>query len=80
MKVISAHLDEHERLFLIESDGCRLGPPQVTLAELPAGTCDEIVDALLRLQPFVNVIVTREHHLHPVLDEQRLEQDPYIHV
>jgi hypothetical protein len=39
---------------------------------------DEVVDAVLWLDALVDVIVTGEHDLHTVLDEQRLEPRPDV--
>ena len=50
------------------------GPPtDVALPQLAGGAAGEVVDALLRLEPLVEVLVPGEHHVDAVLDEQRLD-------
>ena len=44
----------------------------VASAKLPAGSGNEIVDSLLRLDSFVNVIVTGQHDVHAVLQKDWL--------
>src|SRR3712207_7897092 len=46
---------------------------RVALPELPAGTRDEVVDALLRLDALVEVLVTGEDDVEAVADEERLD-------
>ena len=43
------------------------------LAQLGRGAGDDVGDALLRLDPLVEVLVAGEHHVDAVSQEQRLE-------
>ena len=77
---VADDLGRQERLILIESRCGRVGLLQVSLAQLPARAGDEVIDAALWLQPFVDVVMTGEDDLHAVLDQQRLDQDAEIDV
>src|SRR5687768_5794656 len=63
----AAHLHQHETSILVERSGSGGGGGDAALA-LTAGAGDKVGDALLRVQPFVDVIVAREHHVHSMPD------------
>ena len=52
--------------------------PDVAPTQLAARPVDEVRDALLRLDAFVDVVVAGEHDVDAVLDEQRLEDDAQL--
>ena len=52
----------------------------VAFAQLAGRAGGEIVDPALRIHPFVEVLVPREHDVHAVLHEQRLDQLPQIEL
>src|SRR5262245_19266930 len=78
MEVVSRDLDEREGVVLIEVRGGEARWPNVPPAELTARSVDEIRNALLRLDPLVDVVVAREHDVDTVLDEQGLECDAQV--
>ena len=78
--LVAGDLHQHERLVLIEAGGGHRRRLQVALAQLPARALDEIGDALLRLDPLVDVLVAREHDADAVPHEQRLEQHAQLDV
>ena len=70
---VAGDLDEHEGP--VFGEGCgrhrrwrHAAPPQ-----LPAGSFDEVGDALLRLDALVEVLVPGEDDVHAVADQQRLD-------
>ena len=71
-KIVASNLIEHEAAILIEP--CRRvdRPLQIALAKLARGSGHEIVDALLRVEALVNVIVSGVDDVHAVSDEQGL--------
>ena len=49
-------------------------------AKLAAGTRDEVVDPLLWLEPFIEVVVPLEHDADVLVQEHRLERFPQSKV
>src|SRR5258706_10850878 len=77
-ELVARHLDQHEAAILIELRRRKIRSPYVALPQLAAGTRHEVRDALLRLDAFIDVVVTGEDHVDAVLDEQRLERHAQI--
>jgi hypothetical protein len=73
-------LNEHERLVLVVERRRRRRGPQVAPPQLPARPGDEMRDALSVAQPFVDVVVSREHDVDAVLGQQRFERHAQRHV
>ena len=80
MKVIAGNLDEHEGLVLVEARGREVRALKIALPQLAAGPGDEVMDAALRLQTLVHMVVTGEHDLDAEFQKQRLEQHPKVNV
>src|SRR5687767_10542235 len=60
---------DEKGLILIEPSRGDRRRGQATLPELAARADDEVRDALLRLDPLVDVFVAREHDVDAVIDE-----------
>ena len=76
---VAVDLDEHEALFGIEAlGGHRRRADDVAGAQLGRAAGREVVDALLRLEPLVEVLVAGEDDVEVVLDEQRLDDRPQV--
>ena len=71
-------LHQHEALILIEVGGGLLRRAHVAPPQLPPCARDEIDNAALRLQTFVDVIVTLEHDVDAMLDEDRFQEDAQV--
>src|SRR5215471_1726667 len=78
-QVSPGDLDQHEALILIETRGLELGPHDVAAAQLAACALDEVVDPLLWIQAFVEVLVPREDDGDAVPNEERLEDNTQLH-
>src|SRR5262245_42504308 len=73
-------LDQHEVVAGVEAFGSEVGPPHVPFAQLRGAARDEVVDALLRLDALVEVLVPGENDIDAVLEKERLEQHPQLHI
>src|SRR5688572_1932711 len=72
VQLVAAHFHQHETPILVERGGGCGGGHDAALA-LTARAGDEIGDALLRVQTFVDVVVARERHVDSMPDQNRLE-------
>lgn len=70
---VARDFDQHERAIPVESDLRQRALREIAASQLRGSALDEVVDALLRLHAFIEVLVAREHDVHAVLHEQRLE-------
>src|SRR4029453_14402050 len=69
---VLAELRENEAEVGVESC-CRQRPfPDVALSQLRRPSFDEVMDPVLRLDSFVEVLMSGENDVHPVLDEEWL--------
>src|SRR5262249_51797124 len=72
-------LDQHKALILIEASGFVLRPHDVAAPELPPRAFNEVVDALLRREPLVEMLVAGENNGHTVPEKERLEDDTQVY-
>ena len=81
VELVAVDLGGEERVIGVEADLRQAAlPVDVAPTELPAGSGDEVDDALLRLDPLVEVIVTGEHDADARLQKQRLEHGRQVGV
>ena len=74
VQLVAVDLRDQERLLVSNADRREAGAAiDVSLPQLAARSDDEVGDALLRLDPLVDVVVSREDDADAVLEEQRLE-------
>ena len=78
MKFVSRDLVQHEALVLVEAGGHLRRRLDVALAKLSACTGDEVEDSFLRLQAFVDMVVTGIDDVDAVLDKNRLQSDSEV--
>ena len=78
--LVVVDLDEHERLLLVVERRRHRRRAECPPAQLPARPGDEMRDALLWRQPFVDVVVSREHDVDAALGQQRFERHAQRHI
>ena len=75
---IARDFDQHECAIGVESLLRHSGFCQVAIPQLAGRTFGEVVDAFLRLDPLVDVVVAGKHRIHAVLDEHWFDQRPQL--
>src|SRR5882757_8684464 len=77
---VAFNLDQHEIPVGIETNLHALRWSEVVIPEFPGIAQDEIVDALLRFQSFINMFMPRKYGIDSVLFEHRRQRGPQIQV
>ena len=72
-QLVPTYLCDHESTVGIKTGRFEIGLAKPPRAQLARRSLDKVSDALLRFCAFVNVIMTREDHVHAILDENRFE-------
>src|SRR5688572_11409242 len=70
---LAVDLHEHERVVGVETKGRHSGLLYVAGAQLGGAAGGEVMDALLRLQPFVEMFMALEDDAHAMFLEDRLQ-------
>src|SRR5439155_7229467 len=78
MHLGAGDFDGHETLILVEKSRRFRVRPHVAFPQLAGGARDEIVDAFLRLEPFVDVVVAGEDGGDTGADGSRLEEEAQV--
>src|SRR5262245_45792423 len=80
MKFIAVDFNQHEVQVLIEALGGQAGPGDVRLAYFTGSARDKVLDPVLRFEPLVEVLVSREYHVDTVLQEHGFQYRPQLEI
>jgi hypothetical protein len=70
--LVAVDLEDHEVVTLVERL-CGVLPADVASPQFSGASRDEVMDALLRLQPLVKVLVAGKHDVDAIFQEQGLQ-------
>ena len=73
MHQVLRHLDQHKgEISVVRRDRKRRAFLDVPASELSAGTGNKVINALLRPDPLVEMVMTSEYRIYPMLNKKRL--------